>query len=120
MGRIPVRTALSLLPTMALLGAIPAASFAKEKPKPKAAHGTLTMHVSGLMRVDGKPVTVPGRKVSVAGVLRPRVPGVPVQLRAYIDGHFVKREPLRLKGSDNGHFERYSTTFRAPRSGQVK
>jgi lipoprotein-anchoring transpeptidase ErfK/SrfK len=131
MGRIPVRAALSVLAAVVLLGAAPAAALAQASTtpvpaptftqvKPKPAHATLTIKLDDLFRVDGQPVTVPGRAVAVSGVLRPYLPGVHVRLKAYVDGQLVRNASLALKRVGSSQSASYSTDFTAPRNGHVK
>jgi hypothetical protein len=129
MGRFPVRAALRVLPAALVLGGAPAAARAETstvpKPtftqvRPKPAHATLTVQLDDLFRVDGQPVTVPGRRVVVSGVLRPYLAGVHVRLKAYVDGKLVKNTSLELKRVGSSRSASYSTDFKAPRSGHVK
>jgi L,D-transpeptidase catalytic domain len=65
-------------------------------------------------------VTVPGRSIAVTGQLRPYVPGVRVQVRAYLNGKLFKRRSVGLKRAASGRYESYATTIAAPRNGTVK
>lgn len=95
----------------------------KPKPKPKPtppAHGTVSLHLGRLLTLSGQPVTVPGRRVAVSGQLRPYVPGVHVQLKAYVNGRLFKHLSVGLKRAASRRYESYAATLAAPSHGNVK
>jgi hypothetical protein len=84
-------------------------------PPPKAA--TVRLYLSGAFFVHGKAVTVPGRRMSFEGVVRPYVAGQVVSIRDYIGHHLVKTDRLRVKPSPKGTYGAFTERVASPSAG---
>ena len=83
------------------------------------AKGTLRLYLFNAFFVNHQPVTVPGRKVQVGGVLRPYVPGQWVTVRAFVGRRLIKSDRRPVKRSRNGSYGRFSENLASPRAGQL-
>ncbi len=101
----------------AALCAIPASALAANATGPVKAAARLT--VSGLTTVQKDAVTVPGRAVKVSGTVRPYAPGQRVLVRAFIGPDRFAQRLLDVRGSASARAGSFSTTFAAPRAGEV-
>ncbi len=104
----------------AALLALPATAGATgSRTKKPAASATAALYLSGQFTVGHKPVTVPGRKVEVIGIVRPFVRGQKVQLRAFVGGRQFERVTLRLKASPRRVYGGFKWDLSSPTAGSV-
>jgi L,D-transpeptidase catalytic domain len=108
------RLAATLL-AVALLA--PAAASAATAPG--AAHATLRLSIPDAFLVGGHLVTVPGRVVHVAGVIRPYVPGQTVLVEAFVGGRKFKTAHVRVTPAPGGRYGRFTESLASPRVGDV-
>jgi hypothetical protein len=87
--------------------------------KPKPAKATARLYLPDAFFVSRQPVTVPGRTVSVGGVVRPYVPGQWVNVRVYLSGKLIKRDRLRVKPSKSHTYGAFTEKVKSPRVGTV-
>jgi hypothetical protein len=83
------------------------------------ARAQASLYLGGAFTVDHGPVSVPGRAVSVTGVVRPYVPGQRVRLRAFLNGRRFESVLLRLKPSARAVYGGFHWTLHSPGVGQV-
>ena len=70
--------------------------------------------------MHGNAVTVPGRAFSVAGAVRPYVPGQVVTVKTFVGHRRVKADTLRVKPSKNGRVGVFTETVRNAKAGIVR
>jgi peptidoglycan hydrolase-like protein with peptidoglycan-binding domain len=117
MTRTPLRGAVRGLLALSVVAAamvLPSASFAAA---PAAAAPAL--YVAGTFTVDHSPVTVPGRTVTITGVVRPYVPGQTVVMNEFVNGRRWASVTLRLKPSKRGVYGGFTMPVRSPKAGTV-
>jgi hypothetical protein len=112
-----VTAAAALIAALLAMSAAPA-SAAKRPPAPPG-HGTLKLYVPDAFLVQGHLVTVPGRVIHIAGVVRPYVPGQTVLLKAFVGGKRFKLDRLRIKPAAGGRYGRFVEPLSSPAAGQV-
>jgi peptidoglycan hydrolase-like protein with peptidoglycan-binding domain len=107
--------------TVAALAAAMVASSASAAPTSSTStvRGAATLYLPGIFVVKHRVVTVPGRTVSVTGVVRPYVAGQWVQVRSYLGHRLIKRDRLRLKPAPNGRSGKFTEKFASPGAGTV-
>jgi hypothetical protein len=86
---------------------------------PKPAKASANLYSSGLFSVNKAPVTVPGRAVTVSGVVRPYIPGQAVLLKAYVGKKLFKTVKLNLKPSKRRVYGGFTYPVTAPTAGKV-
>jgi hypothetical protein len=69
--------------------------------------------------VQHAPVTVPGRRLDVTGVVLPYVPGQWVNLRIRVGSRRFKTDHLPVKPVNHGRYGRFTEAFSVPAAGQV-
>jgi peptidoglycan hydrolase-like protein with peptidoglycan-binding domain len=79
-----------------------------------------SLYVGGLFNVRGQQVTVPGRPVTITGVVRPYVQGQRVLLKATVGGRLFAIEKLGLKPSPRRVYGGFRWTLRSPAAGPVR
>ncbi|HWF56355.1 MAG TPA: L,D-transpeptidase [Solirubrobacteraceae bacterium] len=88
-------------------------------PAPPPVRGAATLSLPGIFVVDHNAVTVPGRRVSVTGSVRPYVAGQWVEVRSYLGRRLIKRDRLRIKPSSGGRYGTFTEQLKSPGSGTV-
>lgn len=88
-------------------------------PAPKPVSATLKLYLGDAFAVSGQSVSVPGRVVHVAGIVRPYVPGQVVFVRAYLGGRLVEAGRFRVKPSSHKVYGAFTASVRSPGAGQV-
>jgi L,D-transpeptidase catalytic domain len=97
--------------------AIPATAAASVRAAP--ARGTLRLYVPDAFLVGGNLVTVPGRVIHVAGVVRPYVPGQTVLVRTFLGSKRIKTDHLRIQPASGGRYGRFTEALSSPGAGPV-
>jgi L,D-transpeptidase catalytic domain len=87
---------------------------------PPAAKGTIRLYLRGAFFVHGAAVTVPGRAVSVQGVVRPYVAGQWVRVRSRVGRRLVKSDLLRIKPSANHAYGTFTERVASPAAGILR
>jgi L,D-transpeptidase catalytic domain len=91
----------------------------KPKPKPKPVDARVSLSLPDAFLVSHHPVTIPGRTVHVAGVVRPFVPGQWVTVRCYLGSKLVKTDRLRLKPNGKHTYGAFSERVVSPGVGTI-
>jgi L,D-transpeptidase catalytic domain len=91
----------------------------KPKPKPKPKTGRLTLHLPGAFSLGGSAVTIPGRAVTVEGVVHPYVAHQKVLLKAYLGHRLIKQVHLTLKASKRRSFGWFKQDVVSPGAGAI-
>ncbi|MBV8953269.1 MAG: L,D-transpeptidase [Solirubrobacterales bacterium] len=86
---------------------------------PKPPRGKATLQLVHVFYVNRQPVSVPGRRVSVAGVVRPFVPGQTLLLKAYVGKKLLKQARVRIQPSARRTYGRFAQGFVSPATGYV-
>jgi hypothetical protein len=111
-----VTTVAALVGAISALSAAPAgAATAPAQP----VHGTLQLIVRDTFLVGGHLATVPGRNVSITGVVRPYVPGQTVLVKAFVGSKRFKTDHLRVRPAPGGKNGRFTEVLSSPSAGQV-
>lgn len=111
--RCPIALAL-----LALLA--PAAAASQGAPvRPRPASGSLRLYLPDAFFVHREPVTIPGRRLHVGGVVHPYVPGQWVTVRAFLGGRLIHADRLRIRPSRNHAYGRFSEYLKSPSAGEV-
>jgi hypothetical protein len=84
-----------------------------------AAKAKIRVYLPDAWFVNSEPVTIPSRRLTVGGVVRPFVPGQWVTVRAFLGNHLIKSDKFRLKRSRNGAYGRFTTTVLSSGVGEV-
>ena len=98
---------------------LPASALAAGSDPTAPVKAAARLSVSGLVSVRTEAVTVPGRKVEVTAIVRPYVPGQRVEVRAFLGSRRFARRLLALRPSAKRIYGSFTTTFSAPRAGEV-
>ena len=109
--------ALAAMPATAVAAGTTAAKPSSAT-KPAVA-GKPALYPSGLFQIQGKPVTIPKRKVVMTGVVRPYVPGQWVEVRELLNGKQFAKAKLRLKPSQRRVYGGFSWPVSSPGVGTV-
>jgi hypothetical protein len=96
---------------------LPAAAAAAP-PSARPAGARVELSLQRLQVLHGRPVTVPGRRIALVGVVRPYVAGQRVLLSATVAGHEFTRQVLAIRRF--GAEGRFEAQLRAPRPGHVR
>ncbi len=88
-------------------------------PPTKPPSGSIKLYLGGSFAVSRQSVTVPGRAVHVAGVVRPYVPGQVVFVRAFLGGRLIESGHFRVKPSHHQIYGAFTATVRSPDVGVV-
>jgi L,D-transpeptidase-like protein len=104
---------------VASLVAVSAASASATTPPAQPAHGTLHLTVPDAFLVGGHLVTVPGRTVLIAGVVRPYVADQTVLVKAFVGRKKFKTDRLRIKPAAGGRYGTFTEVLKSPSAGQV-
>jgi hypothetical protein len=70
--------------------------------------------------LHGNAVTVPGRRLSVDGVVTPYVAGQWVTVRSFLGKRLIKADRLRVKPSPNGRFGVFTERLASPGAGILR
>ena len=95
-------------------------SKTSSSPVTKATAVSAALYLPDAFFVARQAVTVPGRRLHVAGVVRPYAPGQSVRLRAFLGKRLIKSERLALKPSRYHTFGTFTVALSSPRVGNVK
>jgi hypothetical protein len=119
-GSQPATTSTQPITTPTTTTPTPTPTPTKPKPPPaKVPSGSAKLSLPGIFVVAHQAVTTPGRRVQIAGVVRPFVPGQWVEIRASVGHRLIKRERLRIKPSPNHSYGRFVETLASPSAGEV-
>ena len=88
-------------------------------PPPKPVSATLKLYLGDAFALRGQSVSVPGRVVHVAGIVRPYVPGQVVFVRAYLGGRLIEAGHFRVKPSSHRIYGAFTASVRSSGAGQV-
>jgi lipoprotein-anchoring transpeptidase ErfK/SrfK len=86
---------------------------------PRRRTGRARLFLSGVTTVAHTNVSVPGRPVTVTGVVTPYVPGQQVTVRAFVGHRVIGRRVLSLTPSPRRVDGRFRAAFSSPRAGTV-
>lgn len=107
------------IPAAATTPVPPARTTPVTPPPPKVAQGSMRLYLLDAFFVNRQPVTVPGRRMHVDGVVRPWVPGQWVTVRTYLGRRLIKTDRLRIKPSRRHLYGRFTESFSSPRVGDL-
>ncbi|HLJ02861.1 MAG TPA: L,D-transpeptidase [Solirubrobacteraceae bacterium] len=105
-----------LLGTLLIFGVLAPAAWATSVKPP---HASSKLSIQGAFSVQRQTVTVVGRPVTVAGTVRPYVPGQSVIVRAYVGRQLISQRRLGVRASHGGSYGYYSEQLGSPIAGQV-
>jgi hypothetical protein len=97
----------------------PTTATAPSVKPPTPVHGTLELSFPDAYIVGGQPVTIPGRGIRVAGVVRPFVAHQSVTVKAFLFGHQIRDVSFQLKRSRNGKFGWFNGSVTSASTGEV-
>jgi L,D-transpeptidase catalytic domain len=92
---------------------------ASTPPPAEPVKAKVRLYLRGMFFVDRHAVTVPGRLLRVAGVVRPYRPGQWVRVRARAGGALIKSVRVRLRRSRDGSYGHFSIVLKTRRVGTV-
>ena len=81
---------------------------------------SIGLSVPDVFTVHGAAVTVPGRTLHAAGVVKPYVPGQSVVVKSYLGHKLLKTDTLAIKPSANQGVGQFTEQLRSPRAGVVR
>ncbi len=85
----------------------------------KPVRGSLKVSFPDAYVVGRAPVTIPGRPIRVAGVVRPFVAHQSVTVKAFLFGRQIRNVTFQLKRSRNGQFGWFNGSVTSPSTGEV-
>jgi hypothetical protein len=91
-----------------------------DTPAPGPAKGAVHLYVRDAFALHGNAVTVPGRRLSVQGVVTPYVPGQWVTVRSFLGKRRIKSDRLRVKPSKNGRLGLFTEQLASPAAGVLR
>jgi hypothetical protein len=110
----------ALTPLVAIVAlAVFAASAGAATPAAAPVKATVRLALPDAFFVSGQPVTVPGRVLHVAGVVRPYVPDQWVNVRAFLGARLIKTAHVRVRAAGHGAFGEFTAAFSSPGVGVV-
>jgi hypothetical protein len=126
LGAVTIVTALLLSAAPSVAGTVPAlptspspVTTAPTTPPAPAAKGALNLAFQGAFFVHHHALTVPKRRFTVQGTVRPYVAGQTVTVEAFVGHHLFKTATVALKPASNGASGTFALALESPRAGVV-